>query len=76
MNRTPRVLLILAAILAAGMGGYWLGHLGFGMSELMTTTGAGQTKAPAPSDPVIYYRDPDGRPFYSLEPKVVAGIPV
>jgi Cu(I)/Ag(I) efflux system membrane fusion protein len=69
MNRTRRVLPILAAILAAGMGGYWLGHNGIGTSELMTSTGAAQTNAPAPSGPVIYYRDPDGRPFYSLEPK-------
>ena len=40
-----------------------------GTSELMTTTGAAQTNGPAPSGPVIYYRDPDGMPFYSLEPK-------
>jgi Cu(I)/Ag(I) efflux system membrane fusion protein len=24
---------------------------------------------PAPSGPVVYFRDPDGKPFYSLEPK-------
>jgi Cu(I)/Ag(I) efflux system membrane fusion protein len=24
---------------------------------------------PAPSGPVVYYQDPDGKPFYSLEPK-------
>ena len=53
MNRTRRVLPILAAILAAGMGGYWLGHNGIGTSELMTTTGAAQTNAPAPSGLVI-----------------------
>jgi Cu(I)/Ag(I) efflux system membrane fusion protein len=69
MNRTRRVLPILAAILAAGTGGYWLCYHGLGTSEVMTTTGAAQTNAPAPSGPVIYYRDPDGRPFYSLEPK-------
>jgi membrane fusion protein, copper/silver efflux system len=69
MKHTRWVLAILAAILAAGMGGYWLGHNGIGTSELMTSTGAAQTNAPAPSGPVIYYRDPDGRPFYSLEPK-------
>jgi len=69
MNRTRRVLPILAAILAAGIGGYWLGHHGLGTPELMTTTGAARTNVPGPSGPVIYYRDPDGRPFYSLEPK-------
>jgi Cu(I)/Ag(I) efflux system membrane fusion protein len=69
MNRTRRVLPILAAVLAAGIGGYWLGQNGLGTSELMTTTGAAQTNAPAPSGPVIYYQDPDGKPLYSLEPK-------
>src|SRR5258708_7745900 len=51
------------------MGGYWLGHNPIGTSELMTTTGAAQTNGPAPFGSVIYYRDPDGGPFYSLEPK-------
>ncbi len=69
MSRTRWVLPILAAILAAGIGGYWLGHHGRGMSEFMATTGAAKRNAPVPSGPVIYYRDPDGRPFYSLEPK-------
>jgi membrane fusion protein, copper/silver efflux system len=69
MNNTRRVLPILAVILAVGIGGYWLGHNGIGTSELMATTGAAQTTAPAPSGPVIYYRDPDNRPLYSLEPK-------
>jgi membrane fusion protein, copper/silver efflux system len=62
MTRTRWVLLILAAILAAGIGGYWLGHRGLGAPK--TTT-----NATAPSGPVIYYRDPDGKPFYSLEPQ-------
>jgi membrane fusion protein, copper/silver efflux system len=69
MSSTRRMLPILAAILAAGIGGYRLGHKGLGTSELMTTTGAAQTNGPAPSGPVIYYCDPDGRPFYSLDPK-------
>jgi hypothetical protein len=56
VNRTRRVLPILTAILAAGIGGYWLGHHGLGTSELMTTTGAAQTNASAPSGPVIYTR--------------------
>ena len=63
MTRTPRVLLILAAVVAAGIGGYWLGHRGLMPSILVMKS------ASAPSGPVIYYRDPDGRPYYSLEPK-------
>jgi membrane fusion protein, copper/silver efflux system len=69
MNRPQRVIPVLAVILAAGVGGYWLGHHGLGTSELMTTMTADQTNGPTPSGPVIYYRDPDGRPLYSLEPK-------
>ena len=69
MNRTRLALPIIAVILPAGIGGYWLGHNGLGTSEFMTTTGAAQTNAPASSGPVIYYRDPDDKPFYSLEPK-------
>jgi hypothetical protein len=67
-----RALPILAVILAAGIGGYWLGHNGLGTSEILTSIGAAQTNRQAPSGPVIYYRDPDGGPFYSLEPKQTA----
>jgi membrane fusion protein, copper/silver efflux system len=69
MKHPQRVTPVLTVILAAGVGGYWLGHHGLGTSELMTTTGAAQTNGPSPFGPVIYYRDPDGRPLYSLEPK-------
>ena len=68
MNRA-RWVLPLSAILVAGTGGYWLGHNGVGPSELMTSTSLAQMSRPTPSGPVIYYRDPDGKPFYSLEPK-------
>jgi Cu(I)/Ag(I) efflux system membrane fusion protein len=69
MNRAHWVLAILAAIVAAGIGGYLLGKSGVGISGLMMGTGAAQSNAPAASGPIIYYRDPDDRPFYSLEPK-------
>jgi membrane fusion protein, copper/silver efflux system len=69
MTRTRSVLLILAAILAAGIGGYWIGHRGPGAPGAMRKTGVARTDVRAPSGPVIYYRDPDGKPFYSLEPK-------
>jgi membrane fusion protein, copper/silver efflux system len=68
MKHTRWVLAILAAILAAGIGGYWLGHNGIGKPD-MTTTGAAQKNGPVPLGPVIYYRDPDGKPLYSLELK-------
>jgi Cu(I)/Ag(I) efflux system membrane fusion protein len=68
MNRAQWVL-PLAGILAASMGGYWLGQNGVRLPELITSTSSAQTNSPAPSGPIIYYRDPDNKLFYSLEPK-------
>jgi Cu(I)/Ag(I) efflux system membrane fusion protein len=63
-------LLVLAALAAAGAGGYRIGRGGLMLPWLATVTGVAQTRAP--SGPVIYFRDPDGQPFYSLEPKTAA----
>ncbi|PSC05655.1 efflux transporter periplasmic adaptor subunit [Alsobacter soli] len=70
------------AALAAGAGGYWAGRDGLKLpevSELASTVqkqiGLEQSKAAseeprsAPAGPVVYYRHPDGKPFYSLESK-------
>jgi Cu(I)/Ag(I) efflux system membrane fusion protein len=38
----------------------------------METPAPQATAKPASSGPVVYYRDPDGKPFYSLEPKRTA----
>jgi Cu(I)/Ag(I) efflux system membrane fusion protein len=65
MRRPSWVLAVLAVVSAAGIGGLWLGHQGLGGSIAF---GEPQTTAQAPSDPVIYYQDPDGRPLYSAEP--------
>jgi membrane fusion protein, copper/silver efflux system len=66
MKRALRVLAVLAVVSTAGIGGLWLGHHGVlgGFSAL----GQPRTVAPAPSGPVIYYQDPDGKPLYSAEP--------
>jgi Cu(I)/Ag(I) efflux system membrane fusion protein len=66
MNRTLRVLAVLAVILTAGIGGFWLGH----QHILPQLAAFGQTRAPArlPSGPVIYYQDPDGKPLYAAAP--------
>jgi Cu(I)/Ag(I) efflux system membrane fusion protein len=69
MTRAGRVLLILAAVAAAGIGGYWFGGRGVSLRGPTAATEAAQAVRPAPGGPVIYYRDPDGKPFYSLEPK-------
>lgn len=80
MSRIALTAVILTA-LAAGGGGYWVrrdgrsaldlpGLASSAMSSLgIAPSASAPTGKPAPSGPVIYYRDPAGRPFYSLEPK-------
>ena len=61
------VFLLLATALAAGSLGYWAGRDGATQS-----LGARASPAAAPTGPVIYYRDPDRKPFYSATPKKTA----
>jgi len=78
MNRAGRTGLTLAAILAAGAGGYgagqrdlalpamsWLGVLPWLESAATPAASAD----PAQSGAVIYYRDPDGKPSYAAGPR-------
>ena len=59
-------MLILAAFIAAGIGGYRIGR----QDRLVPSSDAGAGElADSNSGPVIYYRDPDGKPLYSTEPK-------
>ena len=70
MNKPVSGSLILAAILAAGTGGYWVGQRGLTLlthSSFVSMPASSQA-TPAPAGSILYYRDPDG-PFYSLEPK-------
>jgi len=61
----PARWLILSAVLAAGTTAYWVAHAPG--PELIATTRSAETHER--SGPVLYYRDPDGKPFYSLTPK-------
>jgi hypothetical protein len=56
---------ILAAIVAAGVGGYRIGQQG---AAVPSTTATDVQHASAGGS-VIYYQDPGGKPFYSAEPK-------
>jgi Cu(I)/Ag(I) efflux system membrane fusion protein len=69
MNRAVSTAVILAALGAAGTGGYWAARHGLNMPMPAM---AKPPAAPAPSGPVIYYQDPDGKPFYAAEPKRTA----
>jgi membrane fusion protein, copper/silver efflux system len=87
MTRIGRAGLTLAALLAAGAGGFWSGHRDMALRpassvaaswlEIIPWIGRVATPpasaTPAPSGPVIYYRDPDGRPAYSATPKTTEG---
>lgn len=64
MKRLAWSVPILAALVAAGIGGYRLGHRDF---ALPWTTAVAADRAGGST--VIYYQDPDGKPIYSAEPK-------
>src|SRR6185437_11636453 len=53
------------AVVAAGVGGYRIGRQG----RPVPSTPATAAQHASASGPVIYYQDPDGKPFYSAEAK-------
>jgi Cu(I)/Ag(I) efflux system membrane fusion protein len=78
MRRVAWTAFTLVALGAAGAGGYWIGRHGISLPAALTTRlptitkwiqPANKVSNPAASGPVIYYRDPDGKPFYSAEPR-------
>jgi len=69
MSRARVLFLILAAFMAAGIGGYWFGRHGLDVPLPAIEQADAQSPARAPTGPVIYYQDPDGKPAYSAEPK-------
>lgn len=73
MKRIALTGLAFVAVMAAGVGGYWAGLRGnaapVALTGLFGTAPPSKAAQPAPSGPVIYYRDPDGRPLYSAVPR-------
>ena len=81
MNRAGRTGLTLVATLAAGAAGYWAGQRAIVRPPIPWLHAIPWLESPAsgPADPkrapsgaVIYYRDPDGQPVYSAEPRKTA----
>ncbi|MGE3506988.1 MAG: efflux RND transporter periplasmic adaptor subunit [Alphaproteobacteria bacterium] len=75
MKRAALTGLALAAVTAAGVGGYWAGLRGAalpGVYKLLSAAPARAAAGPTASGPVVYYRDPDGRPVYSSAPRRTA----
>jgi Cu(I)/Ag(I) efflux system membrane fusion protein len=68
MSAVIKGLVSAAAIIAAAGAGLWAGQTG--MIKLpLTSAAATPGERPAATGPVIYYRDPSGKPFYSLTPR-------
>jgi Cu(I)/Ag(I) efflux system membrane fusion protein len=68
MNRISQIGLALAVVAMAGSAGYWAGSRDIALSAsawLSRVTAVPAATRAAPSGPVVYYRDPDGRPVYS-----------
>jgi Cu(I)/Ag(I) efflux system membrane fusion protein len=54
-------------MVVAAAAGYWGGHVGLIDVPGLKSPMAGMAQQPA--GPIIYYRDPNGRPVYSLTPR-------
>ena len=67
MKRSHLMALFAFAILGAAAGGLMAGRF------LWPKTSSFPELKPAVSGPIIYYRDPDGNPAYSLTPKKTIG---
>lgn len=65
MTPLSRRLATAGALVVAAAAGYWGGHVGLIRVALHKHSMAGAQ----PTGPVIYYKDPNGRPFYSLTPR-------
>jgi Cu(I)/Ag(I) efflux system membrane fusion protein len=65
VKRLAWSVLVLAATSAVGIGGYRVGQYGLALPS-MTATAADRVSG---RGPVIYYQDPDRKPFYSATPK-------
>jgi Cu(I)/Ag(I) efflux system membrane fusion protein len=75
MRRTGQTGLVLTALVAVGVAGYWAGQRGpalpaFAWAQfhgVPATAAAAAT--PTSTGPIVYYRDPEGRPAYAEGPK-------
>jgi Cu(I)/Ag(I) efflux system membrane fusion protein len=76
MRRSVGAFLALFAILTAGAGGLAVGRSSVPLPGWLSAVLPAATKPvsdrPAPTGPIIYYRDPDGAPAYALAPKKTA----
>ena len=69
MSALVKGMATVAALAAAAGAGLWAGQTGLLKLPLDSPSAERNMPAPGGTGPVIYYRDPDGRPFYALTPK-------
>jgi Cu(I)/Ag(I) efflux system membrane fusion protein len=69
MNPVLKGMLTVAAVLAAAGAGLWAGQTGIVKLPVHTAAPMSEPAKPEPQGPIIYYRDPNGKPLYSLTPK-------
>ncbi|MFJ6322119.1 MULTISPECIES: efflux RND transporter periplasmic adaptor subunit [unclassified Rhizobium] len=81
MKNGGRTGLTLAALVAVGAGGLWAGQRGVALPDLPwlrsiigveSVAAATVAVSTSGSGPIIYYRDPNGRPAYSAGPRRTA----
>jgi membrane fusion protein, copper/silver efflux system len=72
MSALAKGLVSVAAIVAAAGAGLWVGQTG--LLKLPLSLAAAMTEERSEgTGPVIYYRDPTGKPLYSLTPRTTDG---
>lgn len=73
MTRRAIVLLFAFTLFMAGAAKLLEGRFKWSaptaVRETASTHGAGSRSSSSAAGPIVYYRDPDGRPFYSASPK-------
>jgi Cu(I)/Ag(I) efflux system membrane fusion protein len=62
-------LVTVAAIVAAAAAGQWAGQTGLIKLPMLAPAAMTDTAPPEAKGPVIYYRDPNGKPLYSATPR-------
>jgi membrane fusion protein, copper/silver efflux system len=73
MSPLLKGMLTAAAVVAAAGAGLWAGQTGLVKLPMPATAALIGTTNPTDKAPVVYYRDPEGKPLYSLAPKTTDG---
>ena len=73
MSPLLKGMVTVAAVVAAAGAGLWAGQSGLVKLPIPAMTARTGAAQPDAKGPVIYYRDPDGKPLYSPTPKTTVG---